>query len=202
MIRPNLVGCNVHYEEPAETSLTTADIAAIDSTRNSHDFYPYAYTATIDDNYDEQSYLIGAQTLPTLQKLTFGLFLSPDLEKQGLIFNVNGHIAGDFGDSLIHAFFVFGRTASDVVTSSKVAQSNLLEDYVILPASAIGKTSVNQSYSIDRQVYARYVSDGSNYFFGICVQSHSGSDKTVSLQASLQFAKFGANLDCFRPDRT
>lgn len=202
MIRPDFVGKKIIFEKPNKLMTTTSINAAVDSTIANADIYPQAYTETVNDNFDERIVLTdGACNIATGNKLAFGLFLSPENEKNGLMFNVSGGVFTRSGSGSVGITFFFGRQAGTTVTSSTGTPENQMEDYIVLGCEEGGYTN-HRSVKLNEQIFAKRVGDGGNFVFGVLIRNLAGSDDQLYLDLYLSFQKFGQNIDCFRPDRS
>jgi len=201
MLRGNYTGKFVSFYDGAESSLLSADIALIDSGEGSHDTYPYASTAVVADNYDEMNLQIHAQTLPSGNKVAFGVFLSADLEKRSLLFRCSGAICIDASTGEYMVYPLFGRTDASTVTSTKAGTANLLDKWIILP-NFRGHTGAFSSCSFNEDVYGKYLSDGEIWCIAWVIENISGGDITsLRVSSNLEFQKLANNLEVFKPDR-
>jgi hypothetical protein len=131
MIRPDLVGRNLLYNDPTNVSFTTAELGLIDSSRDTRTMYPYAHTATLADNEDEVNIDIAGQDIASSSKVAFGLFLSKELTKGNMLFNIQACVSGNTTNTAIQWYPFFGRTSSSTITSTKATTANELDNYII-----------------------------------------------------------------------
>jgi len=214
MIRPNFIGPKALYFNPsiaAATELTTTDLAAIDGAIDFATVNPYAYSATVRDDYDTMNinFSNAGSSLALGQRVAVGLFISPSNDLKNLLFQVSGKASILFsGTSIVPMCrFFFGRKASNnTVTSSKAAPANTLAAYQVLPSitsSAVKSTSeLFFNDSINHEIFSLESSGAYNYCFGVMIDNHSASN-AVGLYGSINLSirKYQSELGVFRPSR-
>lgn len=214
-IRPNAIGPKSFFFEPGLSTFTSAEIAAIDQSHNPSSLpFPYAYTATVRDDYDSRNFSTDSgastQNLLAAQQFAFGLFLSPNYDLRNLLFQLSAHVhVASLGGDDAHPIRVipfFGRTAAATVTSSKAAQSNLLSSWIQLPVQAIARHGDNAAgtiianiveVSVYQELFALRASTPTlgtyPWCFGVLIQNTSGAEHSMSFHASLAFRKYGTS---------
>jgi len=210
MIRPNFVGSKVLYNNPSSVSFTTADVALIDEGLDTSLCSPYAYTATVRDDIDSINYRLPAAgvDLLTIQQVSMGLFLSPDNEKNNLLFQVSG--AANIivnGSTSFHSSFFFGRKATNnTVSSTKAGVANTLDKFILLPTSRANTLNSATTISlvgdsIEKEILSIYSSGAYVYCFGFIIRNYSGSTITMKGSIDLSFRKYQSEIGVFRPSR-
>ena len=158
---PNLSGPKVYLDDPAFVDFTGAELALIDSSDASATVYPYAYTATVAEDFDETNCSLLNVNIAANQKVAFGVFLTSDDEKGNLMFEISGAVAGTMSPSIV-TYAIFGRCNASTVTSTKAGTANQLSTYTLLPGRRqYGNTE--SEFSFQQQVFA-YNSNSTNPF--------------------------------------
>jgi len=202
MIRPNLTGDIVRYSDPTLTSLADAEIVLVDSAASSRDIYPYAYTATVSDDYEEANYNLIEKTSKSAMKLVYGIFLSADNNKKNLLFNASVSVNAETVDSRVLIYPIFGRTTASTVTSTKAGTANVLDNYIILPhILSHCDTAAAIAMNMNTQILGLYKSTGEIWCLGVVIANVSGADRVLNLECSMQLTKHGTTTDVFKPDR-
>jgi len=218
MLRAEMVGPKILYFNPSMSSkISTANLAAIKTTAGAMDVMsPYAYTATVADEYDTCNFILAdaGATLAATSRVAFGLFLTPDNEKGNLLFQVSGKAAFSSvtgTNPLVRGGFFFGRKATNnTVVSSLAAVSNTLAKFQYLPskfervsggASSGTSSGISLHDSIETEIFTLTLSGGYVYCFGYYLENYAASTPDVALHGgvSLQFRKFRSSLDVFNP---
>lgn len=218
MFQPDFVGRQILYLNPTGTGtkISTANLAAIDTTAGAMDVIsPYAYTATVRDDYDAQNFILAdaGADIVSGKRIAFGLFLSPDLEKKSLLWRVSGkalfsNLVG--ANPHINFSFFFGRKATDnTVVSSLAGVNNQLAKYMLLPsqsnrylvspASGSG-AGFTMSDEIESQVFT--LDPGATdyvYCFGFFMDNYGAADITLNGAVSLSVQKYRSELGVFMP---
>jgi len=210
MLRPNFIGSKSLYLNPAFVSFTTAELALIGTTTPNTTVQPYAYTATVRDDYDAMNITIPTRNQAVTTRLAFGVFLSPENEKGNLIFQVSGNVQ-DIHSASASAYptcsFFFGRKATNnTVVSSKAGANNDLAAYMLLPVKSHSNqapgTTGKMNVSVETEVFSVGLSGGYVYCFGFYIDNPIGAGIiTHDLQASLAMRKYSSELGVFRPSR-
>lgn len=213
MIRANVIGPKVFYLNPGNTTFDSTIIAAVDSTctPDAANVKPYAYSATVRDDYDARNFFVSKGSPATLisgQRLAFGLFLTPELSKGNLLFQLSGRLALQFDINYLNAHFFFGRKGTDnTVVSDTASANNALDKYMILPASnecATVDDSSDDIYTvlnIQTELVTLAESAGHVYCFGVMVDNLAGSNRTFGMDCSLSIRKYGSEFSAFTPVR-
>lgn len=212
-MRPNIVGAKAMYFNPSNVVFSAAEIAAIDSTYDDAIISPYAYTATVREDYDAINYFFaddGSSIIPNGMRASFGLFIAPQNDKKNLLFQLSGKVVvNTFSNVGCRGFFFFGRKATDnTVVSSKAATSNQLAKYTMLPSqySGIGQDNVGSTISqlhtdsIETELFSLELQGGFVYCFGYNMVADS-ADMTVRGGMSLSMRCFCSELYNFDPSR-
>lgn len=214
-MRPDSVGKKILWLNPGvnTTTFTTADLAAIDTVANTaaSNIAPYAYTATVRDDYDTARYAnagIAAIDLLSTQRVAFGVFLSPENDKGNLLFQLsaNVNVLGDIAnDDNLRVRFFFGRKATNnTVVSSKAAVSNSLANYIWLPnniafcSGALGFPSQISS-NIESELFGLTLSGGFVWCFGFAIDNMSANTASIQFDSSISCNKYRGVLEHFRP---
>jgi len=201
MIGPELIGNQIYFDTPAETELTNAEIVLVDSTHDSFDFYPYAYTATVDEFKDEHIYGSGTQaqvTFKSQMRLTLGVFLTGDAEKGAYLVQVEGSTVLHGATSTI-PFYVIGRTAASSVTSSKAGTANQSSYVKLIPSCSEIEYSGNQKVSCNQTIIVEpEATNDYPIFFAICFQA-SGADAVADYFSSLSIRKYTEQIRTYSP---
>lgn len=209
MIKPDFIGPKSLYLNPASDQLVSADLAAIDTDYTvTTVIQPYAYTATVADNYDAFNFLFdnaGADLLPN-RRIAVGLFLSPQNDKGNLLFQVSGKVDISGGAvAITKGSFFFGRkSTNNTVVSTKVAAANSLALYRLLECkqkmSYISGTTQIISESCEEEVFTLNLSGGFVYCFGYFLDNMSGAiAQSLRGHICLSVRKYASTLDVFRP---
>jgi len=208
MIRPNFIGPKALYLNPSYVQFSSAELALVDSVLTSHVIQPYAYTATVNDNYDAVNIGFDDSTtgsdIVAYRRVAFGLFLSPENEKKNLIFQVSGQASISLEDAgYMYGNFFFGRKATDnTVVSSKAAASNDLAKWMVLPNATHAATSnFGMAHSIETDVFSLELSGGYVYCFGYMISNPGAGNITMHGTISLAVRKYNTELGVFRPSR-
>lgn len=213
MIKPDFVGPQALYFNPvlATPKFTTANIAAISTAVGAMDVIsPYAYTATVSDEYDSSNFLLadaGAE-LDAAKRLAVGLFLTPDNDLGNLLFQVSGSVHINSEEDTNSDFagrFFFGRKATNnTVVSDLTAPQNTLAKYTILPSVSSWLMNVTKythlNDSIQSQVFSLKVAAGYVYCFGYMLDNFGGNTPLCNGIISLAVRKYRTSIDCFRPE--
>jgi hypothetical protein len=213
-MKPNSVGKKHLYFNPGTAvSFNTTELAAIDSTLGNapESLYPYAYTATVRDDYDTMNFSTGSYNVSDVaaqRNLAWGVFLSPENDKKNLLFQASGVLdlqCDSALDDYMQCGFFFGRTASSVITSTKAATANQLAKGIWLP----GHSSVTvggftgqpryMSIGFEGEIFSYYLNGGYNYCFGVWVQNPGAAVGSVSLKGTISLRKYSTELGVFRP---
>lgn len=180
-MKANVVGSKALYLNPGVTSFTTGELAAIDTTFAMATISPYAYTATVREDYDTRNFNFddAGATLAFGNRVAFGLFLSADNSKKNLLWQFSGksHIIFTGNTTQIHgAFFIGRRATSDTVVSSKAAASNTLAAYALLPhnfSQFLANAYLVQS--VETEGFTLELEDGFVYCFGYLIDNVSAA---------------------------
>lgn len=205
MYKLDHVGSKVIYDDPGISSFSASEIAAIDYDSTSLLVYPYAHSATVNNEYDTWQFVVNdTEALLANRKLAFGLFLNSNANEDGnLIFSCVGNI------SLSHTAAshktivtpIFGRTFASTVTSSKAANSNLLDRYITLPFQGGGQGTYTSHFGVSCEVVDVVKSDGEHYFFGFQItNTDTATNNSINFEAGLTFYKDIAGINAARPD--
>jgi len=213
MIRANVIGSKIFYLNPGNTTFDSTIIAAIDSTCTpaAANVKPYAYSATVRDDYDARNFFVDKGTVGTIvsgQRLAFGLFLSPENNKGNLLFQLSGRLMCQFDINYLNAHFFFGRKATNnTVVSDTASANNALDKYMILPCTT-ESLSVDDSsddlfsvMNIQTELVTLSESDGYVYCFGVMIDNLAGSNRTFGMDCSLSIRKYGSEFPAFIPVR-
>jgi len=213
MIRPNFIGAKSLYLNPAVSKLSTANLAAIDGAYAFDSYLPYAYSATVSDTYDSNNFCLddAGANLVAGQRVSFGLFLSPQNDLKNLLFQVSGGAkwrashATAFGG--VRGSYFFGRKATNNTVVSDLASANntlakftVLRSWDSLANDGTGLASTFAQY-IQDEVYALELSTGYVYCFGYELTNHGSADVVMRGGVSLAFRKYNSELGVFRPSR-
>lgn len=222
-MKPNSVGSKLLYLNPVDVTLSTAEIALIDTAVSPAvgNYSPYAYTATLRDDYDTIRVINSSTSalLATGQRLSVGVFLSAQNNKDNLLFQVSGMIRIIGISAAIleasNAGFFFGRKATNnTIVSSKAAVSNTLEKVMNLCPTVINKSPMVWDTSVPEQASAPIINVGiqSEIFtlaeadkFAYCFGAEIGCGATTGLgmifDICLSIRKYNAALANFEPER-
>jgi len=207
MFRPDFIGRKSLYLNPSSDKLTTANIAAID-TAFSDVISPYAYTATVRDDYDSFNFLFSdaGSDLVAGQRLAVGLFLSPQNEQGNLLFQLSGALKlVRSGTITTTSQFFFGRKATNnTVVSDKTAPQNTLASFMYLPSNKLnsGVLSTPVHDSIETEVFSLNLAGGYVYCFGLLLDNVSAvTTDTLKGGVSLSMRKYSSEIEVFRPSR-
>jgi len=216
-MKPNSVGPKILYLNATEDSFTTAELAAIDTTNApaAVNYSPYAYSATLRSDYDAFRPYISAQSLAAVNRVCFGLFLSPDNDKRNLLFQLTGRARLHMADTTecgINLSFFFGRKATNnTIVSSKAGVNNTLETIQHLPLTVcmasyepIVAGTTNRIYrdiSINSELFSLYSSGKYVYCFGVEIRNTTSSSQTITFDASLAFRKYSSAIEVYNPER-
>lgn len=206
MIKPDFIGDKIFYLNPSFTTVTTAVYAGIDGAIDNKLVLPYAYTATVRDDYDARNYEFEQAGVTAVlgTRAAFGLFLSPENDKHNLLFQVNGKVSiiAPAANGLLRVGFFFGRRAtSNTVVSNGGSPQNSLAQFMYLPCDVMyDQASLNGrvSASICRDLFALELAGGFVYSFGFFVENHAASAAITGF-ASLSFRKYRDEIGVFRP---
>jgi len=210
MIRPNFIGAPALYFNPSSDKLSTANFAAIDATYTTDSISPYAYTATVAENYDAFNFKTddAGSVLTAASRVAFGLFLTPDNEKKNLMFQLSGRVQLEsLAGGRTGGFFFFGRKATNnTVVSDKTGVQNTLAKWVSLPAQnfLVGPNNAasNQlSESIQTELFSLELASAYVYCFGYAIDNYHTSNSTIRGSVDLAFRKYNSELGVFRPSR-
>lgn len=205
-MKPNVVGPKILYLNPSTDRFTTAEIALIDTNISATDIKPYAYTATVRDDYDAFNFATddaGSTLVPSV-RVAWGLFLSPQNEKGNLLFQLSGkaHFTSSLTGGLVSGGFFFGRKATNnTVTSSKAGTANTLDKFIILPSNSQIAPNVPGliADSIQSEIFTLAVTGGYVYCFGYFLQNGAGSNTTLLGKVDLAIRKWTEPINVFTP---
>lgn len=210
MIKPNFVGPKSFYLNPTIINLSTAEIAAIDTVFALGTVSPFAYTATVRDNYDTKNFFTdnAGSDLAADRRLAVGLFLSADNEKKNLLFQVSGKVIMNIaaGTAVVNGSFFIGRKATNnTVVSDLTAPQNTLAQFTLLPSQSGYRNSTSTSNallsdSIQSDVFALQLDGGFVWCFGYMLDNPSAATAATGLRGtiSLAFRKYNDPLDVYR----
>jgi len=216
MNKLDLLGNKILFKEPSTKVLTNTIIDAVDSAIPSFDIYPHAHTATLQDIWTE-ALLYGTATDITLTsgfRYCFGLFLPSIINtnesvQPNMLYSMSGSLQFLAGTTTAHrCYFIFGRSASATVTASDAAASNLLSDYVILPANNGGQGDLNLAEQANKTTVRRSISqevllvnNGENnpVVFGCVIECPFTAGTLEQFQLSMTFRRNIATIDTYRP---
>jgi len=202
-MKPDFVGSKSLYLNPSADTFTTADLAAIDGSNGWGTILPYAYTATVREDYDAFNFgTTGTPDIAASSRVAFGLFLSPSNDKHNLIFQVSGRALFAMQDSgYCFGNFFFGRKATNnTVVSDKASANNSLAKFMYLPSNQV--SSVNNSNihdSIETEIFSLELAGGFVYCFGYQLTNYSGTAMTIDGGVSLSIRKYSSTIPAFRP---
>lgn len=201
-MKPDIMGKNEYFNEPGISSFSDAELAAIDTANayQSRTLYPYAYTATVDSSKDERGYDMYQKVIVNLAGVGFGLFLSAEDDiESNLLFNVQMSINFSSDNNLFIIYPFFGLTDLTSVTSSKAAQSNLLDYHKLLNSR---HTIIDEQHIIhvNETIECEPRTDSRLYCAGFHIINIAGSDKTCHLRSNISFQKFNTVDNIHRPD--
>lgn len=214
MHKPNFIDSKIIFDFPAQSLFTNAVVDAIDSTTTSTSVFPFAYTATLSSRYDEHNFrsLATDVDLAAVSRLSFGLFLADDTpDKINVMYSCKSAIKfiGEIAAPIM-CYPIFGRCNAAVVTSSTIAASNELANYIILPDSSNSSisnvTTASQGYvrQACNQDIIKVGNGGTGFpmFFGWVIENLSaGTAYNIDyLSCSVSFQKYVGVLDVYHPD--
>jgi len=212
----NYEGSKMLFGDPGETIFTNAIVDAIDTATTSTDIYPYAYSATLQNQFDERNFrsLATDVDIAISSRIAFGLFLADTTEtgntaKKNVILSMRGsHIFNTEALASIRAYYIFGRCSASTVTSTTAATANLLSEYIVIPERA----PVNRSYMATSTPFeqrgacsediVKIAFGGTGYplFFGLVIENLSPSTayNFDQLVCSLSFQIWDQPLQAYR----
>lgn len=206
MLNANVVGPKVFYLNPTSDKLSTANLAATD-TAISDAISPYAYTATVRDDYDTFNFHTddAGSVVAVGMRNAFGLFLTPENNKGNLLFQVSGKVILNGAGTTplpLGAFFFGRRATSNTVVSDKTAPQNPLVAYTLLPSMHYFQSASLTSDYVETEVFSLQLAGGFVYCFGYYIQNCSGANAlTFRGTISLSVRKYGSGLDIYTPTR-
>jgi len=186
-MKPNVIGPKVLYYNPSATVLTTANITAIDEAIDPSSLKPYAYSATVREDYDARNFLTSPEAtgsaVPAGQRLAVGIFLTPDNNKGNLLFQLSGRAQFSIATSSAdyQMGFFFGRKATnDTVISDLTAPQNALDKFIYLPAvhTAVGAQAAFASLEIE--LFSQELAAGFVYCFGFHFDNPTASSHVLT----------------------
>lgn len=215
MLKPNYVdGKTLLFSSPNELILTAANSVAIDHVLSSTDIYPQAYTATIQETFDERVVrgVVANLDIIAAKRIAFGLFLkdsaSLDPAKQNLIFRCRGSLTMWCEASTINVYPVFGRLSTATVNSSLVIAANKLSSYIVLPTVSgnnhVWSASAGNIVKIDVDCQVNklgYDTNGYPLCFAFVIENtHSTNDHYIQyLNSSMEFQAWNDTMQAYRP---
>lgn len=212
-IRPDVIGMKPLYFNPASDVFTTANLAAIDGAYAYNALLPYAYIATVRNDYDAFNFHTSnaGSTIAAGVRIAFGLFLTPENDKENLLFQVTGKasLVSDNTDVPLITNFFIGRAASNTVVSDKTTPQNTMAKWMFLPKSAVSTTnffvavsgSATYDDSIREDVFTYELEGGFNYVFGYVIDNHGAAGHLLKGHVHLSFRKYASAMTVFSPDR-
>jgi len=207
-MRPDPVGPKVLYFNPSSDKLSTANLAAIDSVHATDTVQPYAYTATVRDDYDAFNFLTddAASNLVTDRRVAFGLFLSPQNDLKSFMFQLYGKACFLVGGTNVtpKGSFFFGRKATNnTVTSDKASANNTLAKWIYLPSihtsDRLGTGNRVYTDEINTELFSYELSGGFVYCFGFMMDNNGAADISLKGGVSLAFRKYSTVIQEFSP---
>ncbi|UOF79420.1 hypothetical protein [Microviridae sp.] len=206
---------SVLFGSPGESLLTNAIVDNVDSAISSSNIYPWAYSATLQNQLDERNFRTVATDvdLAAASRFSAGLFLADSTElgnnpKKNIFLSVKGSL--NFFSEVAAPFkvyFILGRCNASSITQSDVTASNLLSRYIVLPEigqTSYGANNTNQVMvhrSIDTQILKiGFDSTGYPLCFAFVIENLSSitAYNFDFLQASLQFQIWDQALQAYR----
>lgn len=195
-IRASSVGPKIFYKLPSIREFATADITAVDSAVDNSALYPYALSATVNQDlatgrfcFDEAGATLGAG-----QMMAVGTFLTPDNDLTSLLFQLSGkaliRTTTTVPGTVVPMGFFYGRTESDTIVSSVAAAENLTIEHMSLPSRDLIFTdsiaSIN-SHSIVDELVSLVEASGNVHVFGFYIKNTHGAT-AVTLRGSIDLA--------------
>lgn len=200
---PNEAESKVQYGTPGESLFTNTIVDAIQHPLSSTDIYPWAYSASLSNEWDERNFRSVANDLDLTasRRIAFGLFLSDsqlgDKAKEKILFSCIGSLEMSIETSApIRVYPIFGRCNAGSIVQDNAAPANKLSRYIRLPQ--ISPTSsggpASSQYILRSDVKSDvlkigYDSTAYPLFFGYVIENtHTATAYNIDyLQCSLQF---------------
>lgn len=204
-MKPNPIGDKSLYLNPSFTTLNTAVLAAIDGAIDQTLMLPYAYTATVRDDYDARNYNFdnAGADLPAGTRAAVGLFLSAENEKKNFLWQLTGKLSmSSIAAASIRGGFFFGRRAtSSTVVSNGGSPQNSLAQFMYLPETSVAVDGTNREYSIRSDHFSLELAGGFVYCFGFFMENYGVAVAGLKGSASLAFRKYRSELAAHQPSR-
>lgn len=199
----NKTGNPDYYDKSSNVDFSQANLDAIDSSNASLNLYPYAQSATVQEDHDDTNLsILGSYAMVAGQKIAFGLFLTPDNEKGSLMFHGDIAVEMNISDANVMLYGIYGRTNASAVVSSVVGNENLLSTYRYLRCNHSDMTNT-KSLAYNGQIFSDNEEAGGgsgyNHVLGFVIENHSGGTPTIVMRASMAFKKHGKNLSYYDP---
>lgn len=202
MLKPNIVGEHLIYDPNVQgsTGFTSADLAAIDADLDQNQQYPYAYSGTVRDDYDACKYYVDDAGVHILadKKNSFGVFLSADEDIGDFLFVCSGRVE-IFSEADLMVYPFLGVRTGSAVTSSLVAASNSVSDYMLLPCDVSRDTNC---LSVSWREVCCYIHEGNGY--PLChafTVENPGSDNEIIMRSSIMIHKWKKEINVYNPSR-
>lgn len=203
-MKPNLTGEFIIYDTPNHvTEVDSTAIAATDAAITDNKEYPYAYSGTLQTNYDLMNiYFDSTTTLPSSMKWSAGLFIDQESDfKSDFMFRCVASFSGWSNQDTANVYAYFGRTDSATVTNSVAAPQNDTTDYQLLPVNGVASTptsATNLLYSVDQTIVAKYEEDNP-FVFGFGFIQNNAVSESIKGTLSMSIYKYRDVNEVFRP---
>lgn len=212
MIKANRVGDKVFYLNPSVTEFVSGDTDLIAGTYSNlaASYMPYAYTSTVRSDYDSHRFVsTGAAPvqISDVERVSFGLFLTPQNEFGSFLFQLSGSIQVLHTGNPSMPNFFFGRQATNnTVVSSKVGSNNALAKVLVLPPTSVAYAPAGTDgqamiqYGIQTELFALSETGLFNYCFGASFSNPASSYTSEQyFDISLAVRKHSTTLTVFPP---
>jgi len=141
MLKPAYVdGKSIIFGAPGQTIFSNANVDAIANLLTSTNIFPYAYSASLQSQYDEHNFRTTAidVDITALSRVAFGVFLADSAlgnqARENIIYSCRGSLKFySAAQGYVHAYPIFGRCNAGTITSTLVANANQLSKYIKLP---------------------------------------------------------------------
>ncbi|AJK28219.1 hypothetical protein [Eel River basin pequenovirus] len=200
MLVPEVQGNQLYYDISSKTEFSTSEIAAIDSNISGDEYYPYAWTSTVNDELANYRYYVdNSVDLVAGSRVAFGIFLAPDVNKDNMLINIEGAMAF-YGDSTrFNVYPILGTTVSSTITSSKAAQSNQLACWKVIPCETQDGAGYSKLVSFNKTVLAVEQSSVNTYCLAWVISNHEGSTRSLEFNSNLSMRAWTTPINYHRP---
>jgi len=213
MNKLDVLGKKNVFASPTTKTITNTIVDAVDSAISSTDIYAHAYTATLQDSWDEVNLRSTATDLDlTAQfRYAFGLFLPATLNGNpsgNMLYHCRAGLVANFvARHTLRMYWVFCRRTGSTITQSDAAASNLLPSYILVhevcqsAVQFVPSQVVAYNRYVDQEVLLVEESDNNPVFFGLVIENHHATTayNIDMLSVSFQFRRNNVTIDSFRP---